>query len=83
MSELLGNEQTYMSKFYEPAWIKSRLWYNIIETLIWITDTEAVVEALELLRSNNHSVLHSYDVINDQENDDLPSQIQNDSNGSN
>ena len=30
-----------------------------------------------------HSVLHSYDAINDQENDDLPSQIQNDSNGSN
>lgn len=63
--------------------MKSRVWYNIIETLIWTTDTEGVVEALELLRSNNHSVLHSYDAINDQENDDLLSQIQNDSNDSN
>lgn len=50
--------------------LKSRL-YNIIETLIWTTDAEAVVEALEFLRSNNHGVLHSYDAINNQENDDL------------
>lgn len=60
--------------------LKFRLYYNIIETLIWTTDAEAVVEALEFLRSNNHGVLHSYDAINNQENDDLQSQTQNDSN---
>ena len=47
---------------------------------IFESDAEAVVEALELLRSNNHRVFHSYDAINDQENDDLQLQIQNDSN---
>ena len=75
-SELLGNEQTYRSKFYEPE-VQTVVKHhrNIFEP-----DAEAVVEALELLRSNNHSFLHSYDAINNQENDDLQSQIQSDSN---
>ena len=75
VSDLLGNEQNYMSKFYEPEV------QNVVQRNrnIFEPDAEAVVKALELLR-NNHGVLHSYDVINDQENDDLQSQIQNDSN---
>lgn len=42
-------------------------------------DSDAVTEALYILRKNDCSLLHSYDTMNDQENEDLQSQIQDDS----
>lgn len=75
-NELLGNEQTYMSKFYVPE-VQTVVQRN---KDIFEPDSEAVIEALELLRTNNISRLHSYDAINDQENDDLQSQLIQDNN---
>ena len=75
-SELLGNEQTYMSKFCESnvqALVEQNK--NVFEP-----DSDAVLEALETLRNNDMSTLHSYDAINDQENEDLQSQLQDNSN---
>ena len=73
-TELLGNENTYMSKFNEPdVQLMVQRNKNIFEP-----DSEAVIEALESLRSlNDIRALHSYDALNDQENDDLQSQIEN------
>ena len=70
-TELLGNEQTCMSKFYEPG-IEAVVQHN---RNIFEPDSDAVTEALEILRNNDLSTLHSYDAINDQENEDLQSEI--------
>ena len=65
-----------MSKFYEPN----------VQTLvednknIFEADSDAVIEALVTLRNNDMSTMHSYDAIYDQENEDLLSQIQDNSN---
>ena len=76
-TELLGNEQTYMSKFYEPN-VQSVVENN---KNIFEPDSDAVIEALEMLRNNDMTTIHSYDAINDQENEDLLSQeIQHNSN---
>lgn len=57
-----------MSKFNEPdVQLMVQRNKNIFEP-----DSEAVLEALESLRSlNDIRALHSYDALNDQENDDL------------
>ena len=47
---------------------------------IFEPDSDAVTEAIEILRNNDLSTLHSYDAINDQENEDLQSEIRDDSN---
>ena len=60
-TELLGNQQTYMSKFCEPN-VQALVEQNKI---IFEPDSDAVIEALETLR-NNDITLHSYDPINDQ-----------------
>ena len=75
-NDLIGTEQTYMSKFYEPD-VQTMVQHhrNIFEP-----DSDAVTEALDMLRRNDVSLLHSYDAMNDQENEDLQSQIQHDSN---
>lgn len=75
-AELLGNEQTYMSKFYEID-VQTVVLRNKI---IFEPDSDSVIEAFEMLRNNNFSTIHSYDAINDQENEDLQSQIQDNSN---
>ena len=75
-TDLTGTEQTYMSKFYEPD-VQTMVQHhrNIFEP-----DSDAVTEALDLLRKNDLGLLHSYDAMNDQENEDLQSEIQDDSN---
>ena len=75
-NELLGSDQNYVSKFNEQ---------NVQELLelnrkIFEPDSDAVHEALETLRNNDMSKRHSFDAINDQENDDIQSQIQDTSN---
>ena len=74
--ELIGNEQTYMSKFYEPH-VQAVVEHN---RNIFQPDSGAVTEALEMLRNNDLCTLRSYDAINDQENEDLQSEIRDDSN---
>ena len=70
-TELLGNEQTYMSKFYEPE-VQTVVEHN---KNTFEPDSDAITEALETMRNSDITTLHSYDAINDQENDDLQSQI--------
>lgn len=63
-TDLTGTEKTYISKFYEPdvqTMLQRRR--NIFEP-----DSDAVTEALDILRKNEFSLLHSYDTMNDQEN---------------
>ena len=68
-----------MSKFYEPE-VQTVVQHNRNTNLNhWCWGS---CRSTWILRSNNHGVLHSYDAINNQENDDLQSQIQNDSNDS-
>ena len=69
-TELIGNQQTYMSKFCNTnvqALVEKNK--NIFEP-----DSDAVIEALQTLR-NNDIALHSYDPINDQENEDIQSEL--------
>ena len=66
-TELLGNEQTYMSKFYEPE-VQVVVEHN---KNTFEPDSDAVIEALKTLRNSDIPTLCSYDVINDQENEDL------------
>ena len=70
-TELLGNEQTYMSKFYEPE-VQAVVEHN---KNTFELDSDAVTEALETLRNSDITTLCSYDTINDQENEDLQSHI--------
>ena len=70
-TELLGNEQTYMSKFYETE-VQAVVEHN---KNTFELDSDAVTEALETLRNSDITTLCSYDAINDQENEDLQSQI--------
>ena len=65
-----------MSKFYEPG-IEAVVQHN---RNIFEPDSGAVTKAIEILRNNDLSTLHSYDAINDQENEDLQSEIWDDSN---
>ena len=77
-SELLGNEQTYISKFCETN-VQAVVEQN---KSIFEPDSDAVIEALEALR-NNDMAFQSYDPINDQENEDLQSQLLVDQESSN
>ena len=70
---LIGNEQTYASRFYEPK-VQA-----IVEQkrTIFEPEADAITEALEALRNsevNNFS--HSFDSFNDQENEDLQLDMQ-------
>ena len=71
---LLGSDQTYSSKFYESC-VQALVEKNREK---FEPDGDAITEALEFLR-NNQSDIHSYDSMNDQENADLQSQVQDDS----
>ena len=74
---LLGTEQTYASKFYDCEV------HAIVEQnrTTFQPDADAVSEALEALREsegNNH--VHSFDSLNDQENEDLHLDMHSNSN---
>ena len=72
---LTGTQETYASKFCEPE----------VQTIVDLNrekfepDAEAVAEALEFLRNNNLCSLHSYDSLNDQQNEDMQSEWQDNS----
>ena len=72
---LLGRDQTYASKFYEPD-VQAVVQQNREQ---FEPDADAVTEALEFLRNNQGNIIPSYDSMNDQENADLYSEIQDDS----
>ena len=74
-SLLLGADQTYASRFYEPA-VQAIVEQNRQK---FEPDGDALNEALEFLRNNQGNIIHSYDSLNDQENEDLHSQMQDDS----
>ena len=59
-TELLGNEQTYMSKFYEPE-VQAVVEHN---KNTFDPDSDAVTEALETLRNSDLTTMCSYDAIN-------------------
>ena len=66
-NELLGTDQTYVSKFYEPD-IQSIVQHN---KEIFEPDSDAINEALETLRNSDGMPARSYDPINDQENEEM------------
>ena len=75
-NELLGTDQTYVSKFYEPD-IQSIVQRN---KEIFEPDSDAINEALETLRNSDGMPARSYDPINDQENEEMRQRLLNDAN---
>ena len=74
-SNLMASDQTYTSKFYESDV------QTIVEDNRAIFEPEiadAISEAFQTLKSNQGNI-HSYDPINDQENEELQSEMQDDS----
>ncbi|CAB4037856.1 ATP-dependent DNA helicase PIF1, partial [Paramuricea clavata] len=72
--ELLGEDQTYISKFYEPDV------QEVVKCNKEIFEPDgAINEALESLRNFDGVPTHSYDPINDQENEDLRQSLPDDS----
>lgn len=59
-TELIGNERTYMSKFYVQTVVEDKKKH-------YEPDCDAVIKALEILGNNDMSTMHSYDAINDPE----------------
>ncbi len=73
--ELLGQEYTHMSKFYEPGvQLIVRCNKEIFEP-----DGDAINDALESLRNFDGVRCHSYDTLNDQENKDIRDRLPNES----
>ena len=65
---LIGNEQTYASRFYEPK-VQAILEQK---RKIFEPEADAITEALQALRNNEaNNIIHSFDSLNDQENEDL------------
>ena len=69
-SNLLSNDNTYVSKFYEPH-VQAIIEQN---RSIFEPDAEAITEALDSFKSIQ-GIVHSYDCLNDQENDDMHSEV--------
>ena len=73
--DLLGSNQTYASKFYEP----------IVQAIVeqnrktFEPDGDALGEALEILRNNPGNMIQSYDAFNDQDNADIQSEMHDNS----
>ena len=61
-----------MSKFCE-ANVKTVVEKN---KNVFKPDSDAVIQAFDALRNNDINTLHSYDPINDQENEDIHSQLE-------
>ncbi|KXJ10338.1 ATP-dependent DNA helicase PIF1 [Exaiptasia diaphana] len=74
-NKVLADDGTYATTYYDPH-IQPIVEHN---RSIFEPDIDAVAEALESLR-NNQSNIHSYDSMNDQENDDIHSQLDDQSN---
>ena len=74
-NNLMASDQTYTTKFYEPD-IQAIVEHN---RAIFEPEADAVSEALEVVKSNQSNIIHSYDSINDQENADLQGEVQDDS----
>ena len=74
-TKLLGSDGTYASKYYQPD-IQPIVDNN---RSVFESDVSAVTEALENLR-NNQGIIHSYDSMNDKENDEIQSEVQDDPN---
>ena len=74
-TNLLGPDQTYASKFYELE-VQAIVEQNRQK---FEPDGDALNEALEFVRNNQGNIIHSYDSLNDQENEDLHSEMQDDS----
>ncbi len=72
--ELVGEDHTYISKFYEPG-VQEVVQRN---KEIFEPDGDAINEALENLRNFDGVPPHSYDPINDQENEDLRQSLPDD-----
>ena len=70
----MAPDQTYTSKFYEPD-IQAIVEHN---RAIFEPDADAVSEALEILKSNQGNIIHSYKTINYQENPELQGEVQDD-----
>ena len=70
LADLTGTQETYASKFCEPE----------VQAIVDVNrekfepDAEAVAEVLEFLRNNDLGSLHSYDSLNDQQNEDMQSE---------
>jgi hypothetical protein len=73
--ELLGQHQTYISKFYETD-VQAIVQHN---KEIFEPDGDAINEALENLRNFDGVPAQSYDPLNDQENEDLRQGLSDDS----
>ncbi|CAB4001280.1 Hypothetical predicted protein [Paramuricea clavata] len=73
--ELFDEDQTYISKFYEPD-VQEVVQRN---KEIFEPDGDAINEALESLRNFDGVPTYSYDPINDQENEDLRQSLPDDS----
>ena len=75
LADLTGTQETYASKFCEPE----------VQAIVDVNrekfepDAEAVAEVLEFLRNNDLGSLHSYDSLNDQQNEDMQSEWQGNS----
>ena len=74
-TNLIASDQTYTTKFYEPD-VQGIVEHN---RAIFEPDADAIIEAFEVLKSNQGNILRSFDSINDQENSDLQSNMQDDS----
>ena len=74
-NNLMASDQTYTSKFCEPD-VQGIVEHN---RAIFEPDADAIIEAFEVLKSNQGNILRSFDSINDQENSDLQSNMQDDS----
>ena len=74
-TNLIASDQTYTTKFYEPD-VQGIVEHN---RAIFEPDADAISEAFEVLKSNQGNILRSFDSINDQENSDLQSNMQDDS----
>ncbi|KXJ13769.1 ATP-dependent DNA helicase PIF1 [Exaiptasia diaphana] len=69
-NKLLASDGTYATTFYDPD-IQPTVEHN---RSIFELDNDAVTDAFENLR-NNQGNIHSYDSMNDQENDDIHSHL--------
>ena len=67
--------QPYASKFHEPE-VQAIVDLNRAK---FEPDAEAMAEALEFLRTNNLGSLHSFDSLNDQQNEDMRSEWEDNS----
>ena len=66
-TDLIATQQTYMSKFYEPD-VQTMVQH---QRTVFEPGSDAVTRALDILRKNDLRLLHSYNTMNDQGNEDL------------